>query len=290
MNKNWLIAIPVLLLSISSCKEKGPIIDMGGKEIADTFYVGAVVAPQAHNVLVEEFTGATCTNCPAARDQLKEISDANDHRLIVVAIHPNGVGQAKPVHDAKYDFRTEKGTSIKDIYYNDLQGIPAAGFDRVKVDGGSALLRTKWPAAIQARLDMGTPVNLELASKFDAASNKATIDVKVIYTQAMTDTPKITLALIEDSLIDKQEIGGQEIVENYVFMHVFRDFLTAVNGDAFMTSKPQKEAGLVFIRQYKNIEINPDWKAKNCHIVAFVHYDNGDDREVLQVAETHLVE
>lgn len=290
MNKYLLLLAGAGVLSFSACKEKGPSIDFGTSLKEDSTYIAPVPTAQAHYVLVEEFTGATCTNCPEARDMLHDISAANDERLIVMGIHPFGIGQAFPVHDSKYDFRTEKGTAIKNTYYGDLQGIPAAGFDRVKLGGVAALLTPKWASAIQDRLAVPSPVNLDIKSTYNETTHKADIEVKVAYTADIIGAHKISLVLIEDSLIDAQEFRGAEIQYDYVFMHVFRDYLSSINGEPFLDDVSSKQAGRVFIRRFNNVEIDPAYVAKHCKLIAFVHYDKNDNTEVIQAAEAELVQ
>ena len=291
MNNRLLIFAGVALLSFAACKEKGPDIQFGKALAVDSTYTAPVEAAQKHYVLVEEFTGATCTNCPKARDFLSEKTKENDGRLIVMGIHPFGIGQANPVHGAKYDFRTEKGTSIKDTYFGDIQGIPAAGFDRVKdAQGRSALLSNLWAKPIQDRLALPAPVNISITSSYDEATKKADIEVKIAVTGDLSVAPKLSIVVLEDSLIDAQEHPSADIEYDYVFMHVFRDYLTAINGDAFVTNGASLAAGRVFIRKYKNVDINPKWVAKHCNLVGFVHYNDGTNTEVLQAAEVHLVD
>jgi hypothetical protein len=290
MNRFLAISGVAAVLGLGACKEKGPAIEMGNRSIEDSTYVTtSVPAAQKHYILAEEFTGATCTNCPDARDMLHDISAANDHRIIVMGIHCFGIGQATPVHDAKYDFRTEEGTSIKNTYYGDLQGIPSAGFDRVKVGNISALLTPKWANAINERLAKNTPVNIEMTSSYDESIHKASAEVKITFTQATAGKFKLSLVLVEDSLIDAQEFPSSEVQHDYVFMHTFRDYISDI-----LSNVPNVEAGRTFIRRFKNFDMKipggseqkEGWKAKNCKLIAFVH----NDTEVLQAAEVHLGE
>lgn len=286
--------LPVVLFAIillSACKEKATIIDFGNKQIEDSTYIDGVEPAQKHYVLVEEFTGATCTACPKAKDLLYNISEANEERLIVMEIHPFGIGQATPVHDSRYDFRTEKGTVIKNRYFGKSDGIPAAYVDRLKFNGkGPTLQSPNWAGAINERLAKENYVNLEVKSVYNETSHKTDIEVKIALTANLSDEPKLSIVLIEDSLIDAQEFPLSETKFDYVFMHTFRDYLTAIDGDVFVTNGARLEAGRVFIRRYKNIDINPAWVVKHCKLIAFVHYNSGTNTEVLQAAEVHLAE
>lgn len=291
INKLCAAGVVTVLIAFSACKEVGPIIETGKRVIEDSTYkASGVEQAQEHFVLVEEFTGAKCTNCPAARDLLHDINEDKDHRLITMGIHIFGIVQGAPVEHSKYDFRTEEGNSIKDIYYSKFIGMPSAGFDRVKVGDETVLIPPKWAGAIDERLAKPSPVNMYITSSYDESARKATVEVKVAYTQRMTGVQKLSLVLIEDSLIDKQEHSGKPIQDDYVFMHTFRDYISSINGEAFLENMTTKEPGTVFIRRFKNVDINFLSKASNCKLIAFVHYDDGDNREVLQAVEVHLGE
>lgn len=279
-------------LTLVACKERGNTIEFANKVVEDSTYVASVEPVQKHNILVEEFTGAQCVNCPAAALQLHELSSANDDRLIVIGMHLFGYGPAEPAPGHKYDLRTEESGKLKDIYFGDFAGAPAAGFDRLKLDGKYANDTRHWNKGVEEGLVKKAPVNIEITSKYDQAGNKANIQVKLSYTTDLTGKHKLSIALVEDSIVDVQEIPGaaNAFDSNYVFMHTLRDYVTALNGDAFLDDLANKEAGRVFIRRFNNVEINPDWVAKHCRLIAFVHYNDGDNREVLQAAEANLVQ
>ena len=71
MRKFLSVVSAAALLALTSCEEKGPAIDFGGGATAvDTTYLGTAPTAQQRIVVVEEFTGGMCANCPKARDLL----------------------------------------------------------------------------------------------------------------------------------------------------------------------------------------------------------------------------
>jgi hypothetical protein len=290
MKKISLLLSSAAVLLFGACKEKGPDIDFGKLKVSDTTYTSSTIeAPQAKYVLVEEFTGATCTNCPAARTKLATISAANNNRLIVMGIHPKGIGQAEPVPGIhRHDFRTDIGTTIQNVYYSTIQGIPAAGFDRTMFNGERILTTEKWANPIETRLALKTPLNISIVSNYDQSKGAADIQVKVVYTEDVEPMHNLSVAIIEDSIVDAQEFPFSAIDTNYMFMHVFRDLLTSAIGKPYLENLAKKEKGRVFIRTYYNYKLNPDWNPNHCKVIAFVHNGDGDNKEVIQVAEADL--
>ncbi len=286
--KNLLLLLSASALLIS-CTEKGPAIDFGGliEDFKDSTYLGAVETKEPHVVLVEEFTGATCPNCPAARDQLANIGAANPDRVIVIGYHVFGIPQSAPFADISlHDFRTQKGTDILNTVYGNVVGIPIAGIDRVPVNSALALTRDKWQQAIDGRIATAAPVNIALSSDYDAISGKAFIQVKVSYTEDVSFKHSLSLVVLENDIVDAQEFTSSTDTF-YHFMHVFRDFITSTGGLNVLDSLSDKKAGRVYQAAF-NYPVNAEWKPENCVIVGFIHRNDGTSKEIIQAAEIHL--
>lgn len=291
-----LLFILLATASLISCKEKGPFIDFGAKPF-DTSFTAAPETATPRIVLVEEFTGVTCPNCPPGQKALADLEVAHPDRLAVISMEIIGQAQTKPVdeHGVKTinDNRTQKGTDLSAGIYGANNSIPIAGIDRTPVSGTTALLlgRNSWAAHIDTRLAVPAPANIAMTSSYDAGARKVTLKVHVAYTSDVPLNQKLTVALIESGIIDAQllPVGDTaHAAQNYVHNHVLRDILTAPVGTAILGDKTTKAAGQVYERTFvydlpPNV-LNPD----NCAFVAFVANDNGADRGIVQAAEVKL--
>lgn len=288
MRKFHVLLFAAVISALGACKEKGPAIDFGTSPVAkDTTYVTSKIDPADPKVvLVEEFTGASCAPCPPARVLLANIISQHSGRIINAEIHIYNIPQAAPTTHSKYDFRTQKGTDIRDNYYSDLIGIPAAGIDRKVFSGEKALTSTKWAAAIDQRLAEETPVNVKVKSTYDASAKQARITVTATYTKAVSRKQYLSVAILEKDIEDVQKFDTY-IDDHYIFKHTFRDLLTAVTGDEFLKDIATKEPGRVYERTFV-YPVNETWNPDNLQVLAFVHNNDGDNKEVQQVAETEL--
>lgn len=277
-------------LALPSCKEQGPLIHFDSEPVnrVDTHYLGPPVTPAPRRVLVEEFTGATCANCPAARDLLTNIAHQHPGRIIPMEIHIFNFQQSRPAHGARYDFRTEGGTAIGQQIYSTISGMPSAGFNRKPFQGERLLYSPKWAGAIDEALKEPAMVNLELDTDFDPSSRVATIHVKVAYAQPVTGAQFISLALLENDLIDIQEFTNGKFDSSYVFKHTLRDLITPVTGVEFLSEFSQKEAGRVYERWF-TYSVPEEVKIENAYLVGFVHHHDAQSKEVLQVTETPFI-
>ncbi len=279
------------LLWFQSCKEVGPTIDFGPSG-DDTTYTTTPEEPAARKMLAEEFTGVSCPPCPQGHAAMRAIKSDLNGNLVIIGYHIYNYAQADPVkdpdHKSKYDFRTDDATEVANSLFGGLGGLPEATFDRVPVNNKLLLDRLKWGGAASARAAATSPVNIHIITAFDAASLEATITVKLAYTANVSVKQNLTVAILEDSIIDVQKtLTGIE--SNYVHEHVLRDIITTVNGAQVPEKVDPKVPGRVYEKTFR-VQINPDWHAEHCKIVAFVSNENGDDHAVVNADEVELIE
>lgn len=280
------------LLLLASCKEKDVLINFGLKEgITDTTYMASVEAPQNRNVLIEEFTGASCTNCPAGHDVVKSLIASNPGRVVALAYHTKDAGAIYQPVDKKgvkslYDFRTEEATNIGKVIYEGLQSIPTAGFDRTKVGTSLLVNRTQWANETNKRLLVPPSVNMYLTSEYKADEKKVSVKVKVVYATDISTKNSINLGLVESKIIDAQEFSDR-IEVDYEHNHIFRKSFTPFNGYPVLDSIATKKAGRVY--EY-NYVFTPDekWNLDNCYLVAYINNSESGNKEILQAIEVKL--
>lgn len=301
--RNSILAISCIVMLLASCTEKPPVINFGGGTAVDTTYVldpADIPVAQPHNVLMEEYTGASCTNCPAAHKVLEQIEKDHPGRINLLGLYITGPLQTKPPHHAKFDFRDKDATLISTEIYGGVNILPSGGIDRVPVNGSIRIEKGLWVSNIESQLNVNEPVNIELASSYDSASGMATVIVTLTYTGEVDYAHNLSIAVAESGIIDVQEYPANDpehpgADEEYEFNNVFRGMVTpAPFGDQILPAMPVKEAGRVVIRKYtfdlaslvdegdEVTVINPD----NCKVVAFVN--RADDYRIIQSNEIRL--
>ncbi|MEX0968347.1 MAG: Omp28-related outer membrane protein [Bacteroidia bacterium] len=288
---------PLLILAIlavgliTGCKEMPPFIDMTPEVVdttlTDTTYVASTTqASQQKNVLIEDFTGVRCPNCPAAQVVASTIADENPGRVVVVSLHPSGSGVGAlvtPLDESKYDFRRDAAADILSLL-GLFNGLPIGAVDRIKFEQNILITDAKWKGYTQQRLQVETPVNLILETEYDAALNEVVITTELHYTQDVSEENYISIGILESHMIDWQK-DDQVYVEDYEHNHVLREMITISAGKKLT---PQLEKGRVIIKQYR-VKLNPEYVAENLDIVAFVH-QKGSGLDVLQVQQKAVVQ
>lgn len=311
MKKSFLY-IALVTLVFAACKEVPPAINYEvSKQLKDTTYItGTIPTPQAKNALIEDVSGVQCVNCPDAAIIAKQIMDANPNRVYSIVMHPNTASLNslcgpvdKEGYKSKADFRT--GDAAKLIAaLGTPNSLPSGYINRRLFNGQTNRFtsRTDWASLCGTEMASSTPVNIDLHNDFNEATSEGVINIKLTYTAAVIKKQYITIALIEDSLIDVQEYEDKQTFEvkfnpNYVHMHVLRDVITFATGDAVSASTTAIIAGRVFEKDYaykmriEDPSNNQTFNVipKNAKLIVFVHED-APDYNILQVKEIHVIE
>jgi hypothetical protein len=277
-----------------------------GCDVIDAPYKETNVNPidttrHIRKILLEDYTGAKCPNCPAAADIAKQLEETFKGRIYTMSIHAGYYAKPDPIAPFDYDFRNEAGNDLVTFFKipqfpNGMANrvIPAGGSDRVLEAG-------EWGAAVAGLLDLDADLSIALTNTYATATRTLTVDVALEYFNAQEADNYLSVYVIEDSIIkpqiDNRLPVDQQKVLDYVHNHVLRG---AVNGK-WWGERLSTEAiapGTKLNRQY-TITLNPGWNASNCKILAYVHkYDQtydpvtttGRGLEILQVEEKEIGE
>ncbi|XZF16700.1 Omp28-related outer membrane protein [Chitinophagaceae bacterium MMS25-I14] len=285
------------LIALSSCKEVlTPVPHNNGNTgvSIDTTYTTTPEDTTVRKVLVEEFTGVTCPNCPQGHTLIKGYETSYPGRIVAIGYYTFGLSQTEPVAGlSQQDFRNNISTDLGN-YFGGIPLLPSGTIDRIPPNGGSLLDdRNFWSAMVSTRLNAPTPLNVHVTSAYDPSSRTDTITVTVAVTKAITKKLALSVSIIENNIIDAQEDvdhSGNALIDTmYQHNHVIRDMLTPVSGTPIFTSYDgsSKAPGLVYRHVYV-YTVNNAWKPENCKVIAFVNNNETNDKEVAQAEETDM--
>lgn len=279
MRTHFYFILFLSLIIASSCKEISPDYRL--------------VRPQEgqRNILIEEFTGVQCVNCPQGTDEIINLQGLYGKNLISVAIHAGFFAQA-PYSDSKYNFLTQSGQAIENWIGPPL-GYPSAVVNRSKFSGENSyqLGRQKW-AAYVGQLAQSLPlVDVVAITNFNPVTRELEVSVTVEALADINEDIRINVMLTEDNIIDPQANtaapGGR--TTEYRHRHVLRSMLTNFDGNFLAANM---KFGDKISKEYKFTipAENGWWNADNCHIVAFVtDASSNSPGEVLNATEVSIV-
>lgn len=259
------VATAAMAMAAASCSN----IDEGDRLI----YVKPAEVGRA--ILIEDFTGQRCINCPTGTEIINSIVDTyGEDNVIAVGVHSGPLGFAG--NSKTVGLMTDTGNE----YYThwdkeNKMGQPWVIFNR-KTSPDSHY--NNWAAMVGTIISEKANLSVKIANAYDAATRTLTTTVGADGVNG-TVNGKLQVWIVEDGVKALQMMPDGSANKEYVHNHVFR---AAVNG-TWGEDVTVKE-GETTTKQY-SYKLPEAWNADNIAIVAFVYNDGG----VENVAKKHLV-
>lgn len=226
-------------------------------------------------VLLEDFTGVKCVNCPQAAALAHDLQEQYEHQLVVLGVHASsGDAYTSPVGGFP-DFRTEEGTEW--YAHFKFAANPIGTINRQNNCYG--YLSSQWADVVSETVN-GTPnIRLLSAVKYNEDDRELKVSVYSKFLEEFSDKYSLTVCIMEDSIVGKQIGQG----DSYVHRHVFRKCMNGTWGAELNTEviAPEEE----IIKSY-SLTLDEAYNADQCYIVAYV--SNSESKEVLQVTEKKI--
>jgi hypothetical protein len=209
-------------------------------------------------VLLEDFTGQRCVNCPRATDVIEQLQDSLGDALVAVGIHggPLGVHATPTVNGL--------ATDLGDEYYNHwhLEFQPVGLVNR-----HGAVNYGDWATEVMKELAREAPMQLTAAAIYNEHDS---IDIDIIATGTDgTTTGKLQLWLLEDSITAIQMMPDGSRNTAYVHNHVLRRAVNGSWGDDFTVNEGKD------LNRHYSVKPEDAWRRDQLSVVAFVYNDSG---------------
>jgi hypothetical protein len=255
-------------------------------DLLDTLYFIDSVIVNTKQVLLEEFTGHKCVNCAGASISAHELSEANDHKLIIYGVHAGYYAEPDLTGNYTTDFRTETGNELN----TDFQVIanPIGTINRVEYSGSKLIGEGSWEAAVLAELGKENVVDLKVIEIYYPTLSTLQLKVYATFHQALTGRYKAVAYIAEDHIISPQKnneeaVGPTPDWLDYEHRNILRDAISPTYGTRI--SEEDIVAEMPYIINF-TYAINENWVAANCNVIVYVIHE--ETLEVLQVAEVGI--
>ena len=220
----------------------------------DERYITVEGVKAERRVLLQEFTGQRCVNCPAAHQVIEKLEEQYGEDLIVVSIHAGQFGIKAPaglmqVEGDEYASRWNVTT------------YPCGVIDMT----GGVLNSDSWATAI--RNDLEKPTDLEIDIEAYVIDNNS-INITTNMAASESVAGSMILWVVENGIVTLQ-LDGEVTRTDYVHNNVFR---ACVNG---VWGQPVKIAPREEFTVNSSIAIDSKWNLDNIYIVGYVYNDSG---------------
>ena len=228
-------------------------------------------------ILIQEFTGIRCLNCPNAAKSLHQFQESEDgDSAIVVAIHPS-TSNFSDEYGGFY-LATKTGGEYFDYYKGNE--LPAAVINQGEINTTVAT----WIGNALVSWSKEPVLDIDLSVTYDETSHKAVASYFIDFKQAYSgDDMSVLVWITESNIIGKQTMEDGRWNRKYEFNHIFRASLNGTWGTSIGDSFSDGQ----LVEGKAEIKLEEDWKPENCEIVAFV-FKTGD-KSVENAESIHLI-
>lgn len=236
-------------------------------KIDDSERLVPTVYKAQRSILIEDYTGQKCVNCPMATNTLHSLSEYFGDSIVSVAIHGGPFGVAEP-----------RGLATKEAeaYYTalNIKSQPIGVINH----RGTTTNYANWTSEVMSLIK--TPTNVTMSATAEIEGEELHVSVNSSATTVTTALLKVWLT--EDNIVAQQslpEAWGGGVDKNYVHNHVYRKTVSNIDGVAVKLST-------VTTTNDFTCALASSYKKEDLSIVAFV-YTEADG--VLQVIRRKVV-
>jgi hypothetical protein len=272
-----IVLIITVLLFVACDRIEGPYYHETGQGSVVVEFPPLDLQSVKRKILVEEYTGFLCTNCPDGHEKLAQMIEKYNF-IVPVGIHAGSL--AKPDHPVyapngfTYDFRCPMGIQL----YEDF-GTPAnpkAVFNRTKYNNEWAVSMNVWEEALANQDTSKILAAIQLINVFQ--NNKLTANAKISMLESYEQPLQLSMMLVENNFVQFQLNHGK-IDSNYIHNHVLRTDLNGFYGQV-LTQSGIMQKDSAYTVAYTLSFNGKDWNPDNCVIVAVLL--NQETHEVIQ--------
>ncbi|MCX7697775.1 MAG: Omp28-related outer membrane protein [Bacteroidales bacterium] len=238
-------------------------------------------------VLLEEFTGHLCPNCPEAAEIAHQLQLMYPNQVIVISIH---AGYFANLQSPNYmtDYRTSVGNDLHNFF--GVSSYPIGMINRIERNGIRLFDKNAWASIIDSMIHTTPKIKISYQKQFNISSStlQATIEFKIL---SNIDHPLMWCVFFtEDSLISYQKnnnpnIGPTPEIPNYSHDHVLRGAAFGTWGDT-LTSIPSPN-GTIINKNLNYSFASSSWNLNHVHLIVFVY--NPANYQILQVEKFSLL-
>jgi hypothetical protein len=183
---------------------------------------GDTVIQTERALLVEDFTGHQCKNCPKASKALKQLDSLyGPSRVVGLAIHAGPANFTATSAEYPTDFTTADGDDLADVF--GVFALPLGMVNRIDFPTNTHLKSySSWGGLAATQLAQSPEVLFSAYSGFDSTSRVATLRLEVRSQVAQANAVGVAVYLKESGIVSPQLMPDQTRDTNYVHYNVFR--------------------------------------------------------------------
>lgn len=246
-------------------------------------------------ILLEDYTGQECGNCPQAADIASDLTKNYPNHVVVVAVHAGHFAEPNEFNPTyALDLTNEAGDIYDQFFGNSATGNPNGLVNRLQIPVGNYVIKpSQWINVIDSLSKSSNyanpPIVLDVENIYNTESRVNKLKLKTSISKNLIGNFNIIILGIEDKIIGNQKFyppsGGTQTLYNYEFNHVLRFAHPQPWGELLLSGNAN--AGDVLETEYA-FNISDSYIDQNVSLVVVVYEEA--TKEVYQTIYFHITE
>lgn len=242
----------------------------GDEQYNDTVYNDTNTVTR--KILMEEFTGHKCPNCPAGQEVAAQLHYDNPLNFNVISIHNSGSFSRPDPPDYPNDFQTPIGESIRSHFK--VGFFPSAVINRKEYNSSFVVPMHAWSTVVNGYLNdpayMQPRFSLKLENIYNTNDRSLRVRPTIETLKSVSGDVAIICYIAENKIIAPQEDGRQSpaYIPDYEHNHLLRSGFPNNGEGKTIFNSPQ--VGEVYEATTFDLEltttISNDWIVENCEV------------------------
>jgi hypothetical protein len=271
-----------IFLGLGCDRITGPFVEI--QQDIDTTW-NPVFVPRSNpikKILLEDFTGHQCGNCPRAHEEAQNLSNQYPEKLIVLSEHVGYFAEVRSSGKYTYDFRTTVGNEIDNEFGASAAGLPKGMINRISHNNSKIHDKNLWNTLVSQELQKPVLADIQILYKWNSEKTKLDVAVQAKNIQLNTsENYKLFVYLVEDSIINWQKDYSKNPsdIPDYVHRHVLRASFNGTWGENVVWSNQ------LFEKKYA-LNIPDGYQKDKLSVLAAIYETNS--KEIIQVEEKKI--
>ncbi len=221
-------------------------------------------------VIIEDYTGHKCVNCPGAALIARDLEEIYTGQVMVVAVHATYFATPDQTGEFTADYTTEAGNTWSSYYQ--IESAPYGLINRRYYSGNHTYLNPKyWGNAVEDFVELPKVAIMSMNNSYDDASRMLVTKIDTRFLEKITGSVNLTVCILEDSIVSPQKnndplVGPVPVIEHYIYMDMLRDNVSSIWGDELSTSADVNVA----VSKTYSFHMNEAWVAEHCSVLAYI--------------------
>jgi hypothetical protein len=246
--------------------------------------------PSTRNVLLEDYTGIQCGNCPPAALEAQRLKANAGGRLVVISVHAGGFAIPAPPGSPHFteDLRSPEGTQIYEAF--SIPGTPRGTINRMMANVNGLDVQhfrwADWEAVLNTALALPEVLKLHATATVNSQTRQIRVNVNAKAIAALPEGNQyLNVYIIEEGIETAQKWYNHtpETVDPYEQHAVMRGAAAGAYGQLLGTGTLAVGQQ---VAQAATLTAAQNWNLNKLYALVFVA--NGEGKNVQQVIKVPI--